>query len=82
MAKSHLLWLTKTASGRYTITRFKPVRGRIKGTKISEMESSFDPLVFPNMCEASVIKLAGSPLGHLETRRILMTVEYIPEKGT
>lgn len=79
---THELFLSKVFGDRYIITKFQPVKRRIKGTRQYDVDCPFDPMIFRHICEASVIKLAGSPLGHLETRRIRMTVEYIPEKGT
>jgi len=75
--KPRLLWLTKTANGRYCITKCKPVRGRIVGTKIEECEAPFDPLDFRKICEQSVQYLMGSTLPPLTPRRIRMTVELL-----
>lgn len=75
MPKPRLLWLTKVKSGRYYITKTKPVLGRIKGSREQDMEASFDPLDFRQICEASVIYLLGSTLPPLTPTRIWMTVE-------
>lgn len=77
-AKSRILWLTKVSSGRYYITKSKPVAGRIKGTRKQEMEAPFDPLDFRHICEFSVQYLMGSTLEPLKPRRIRMTVELLP----
>lgn len=77
MGKPRELWLSKTAGGRYIITKFKPKLGRIKGTRIPEVESPFDPLLFPGICEPSVLHLLGSTLPPLTPKRIRMTVELI-----
>jgi len=74
--RPRLLWLTKTANGRYCITKCKPVRGRIVGTKIEECEAPFDPLDFRKICEQSVVYLSGKSLPPLTPTRIRMTVEY------
>ncbi len=78
-AKGRLLWLTKTATGRYVITKGKPIRGRIRGTRIEECEAPFDPLDFRKICEESVIYLSGRALPPLTPTRIKMTVEYVAE---
>ncbi len=76
-AKGRLLWLTKVDGGRYLITKTKPVRGRILGTRKQEMDAPFDPLAFRHICEASVLFLSGKTLKPLTPTRIRMTVEYI-----
>lgn len=76
-AKSRILWLTKAASGRYIITKTKPIKGRIYGTKIEECEAPFDPLDFRKICEESVVYLSGKTLPPLTPTRIRMTVEYV-----
>ncbi len=76
-AKPRLLWLTKAASGRYIITKFKPQKGRVQGTRIEECDAPFDPLDFRLICEQSVIYLSGKPLPPLTPTRIRMTVEYV-----
>lgn len=77
-AKSRILWLTKVSSGRYYITKNKPIAGRIKGTRKREMEAPFDPLDFRHICEFSVNYLMGSTLPPLTPRRIKMTIELLP----
>jgi len=76
-AKTRILWLTKVSSGRYYITKGKPVAGRIKGTRKQEMEAPFDPLDFRHICEFSVNYLMGSTLPPLTPRRIKMTIELL-----
>ena len=75
--KPRLLWLTKVEGGRYMITKTKPIRGRILGTRKDEMDASFDPLSFRHICEASVIYLGGRTLPPLTPTRIKMTVEFL-----
>ena len=77
--KPRTLWLTKVDGGRYLITKTKPVRGRIFGTRKDEMDAPFDPLSFRHICEASVIYLMGSTLPPLTPRRIRMSVELLPD---
>lgn len=72
-----LLWLTKVDGGRYIITKTKPIKGRILGTRTPEMDAPFDPLAFRQICEASVIYLAGNALPPLTPVRIRMTVEFV-----
>jgi hypothetical protein len=76
-AKPRILWLTKVDGGRYLITKTKPVRGRILGTRKDEMDAPFDPLAFRHICEASVIYLSGKVLPPLTPTRIRMTVEIL-----
>lgn len=76
-AQSRILWLTKVSSGRYYITKGKPIAGRIRGTRKQEMEAPFDPLDFRHICEFSVKYLLGSTLPPLTPKRIRMTVELI-----
>lgn len=75
--KPRLLWLTKVDGGRYIITKTKPIKGRIFGTRKMEMDAPFDPLAFRHICEPSVIYLSGKPLPPLTPTRIRMTVEYV-----
>lgn len=77
VAKPRLLWLTKVDGGRYMITKTKPIRGRILGTRKPEMDAPFDPLSFRHICEQSVIYLGGKTLEPFTPTRIRMTVEYV-----
>ncbi len=72
--------LSKVHGGRYIISKKKPIKDFIAGTKIPELDVPFDPLAIRHICEASVGLFTGVTLNPLASVRIAITIQILPNQ--